>query len=578
MAYAPPTRAIEQEIVISVYQGPCQQGDFEQNLETVRQIIGKARERSSHFIVFPECFLSGYADPLAVRRGARTLEEPALIKFIAETAQHDIVVILGVARQKGEALYNSALVIHRGRLLGVYDKVMLTAADRQALGFQPGDSVPVFSAHGVKFAINICHDTSFPHAAMMACLQGAEILFTPHYNVMGPESVDAHRRWVRNCHVGLASQFKLAVARANTVTSEDAAQLGYGDSFILSPQGTALAQAKPFATELITAAVTPAMFRSPWVWAELNETPGWLRARLGQQLAEFRRPETDDEMKYWLENMAVYHRFRPDEISAATGMTLAEISAALRQLGLEGAAPRPRGASDPIRILPYPGGRHPRIGFLEGAVMPLRETKFSAFTPWDESSYVVVDVPEAIFSNLGLIYLAHTHVPTIWDARGERLARQEWRRNPDGSLDSQRTLPNGIRFEARIIPTPDHVRMTLALTNGTSQTLTGLRVQNCVMLAGARGFADQTNDNKLFPAPYAAARSSEGNRWVITAWDPIQRSWGNERCPCLHADPQFPDCPPGETVSVRGWLSFYEGDEIERELERIEATGWRKAT
>src|SRR6202008_264781 len=67
-----------------------------------------------------------------------------------------------------------------------------------------------------------------------------------------------------------------------------------------------------------------------------------------------------------------------------------------------------------LLVLPYPGGRHPRIGFLAGAVRPQRETKVSVFAPWDETSYVVADVPEAIWSNLGLTYLAHTHVDTVW--------------------------------------------------------------------------------------------------------------------------------------------------------------------
>ncbi len=63
--------------------------------------------------------------------------------------------------------------------------------------------------------------------------------------------------------------------------------------------------------------------------------------------------------------------------------------------------------------MPYPGGGI-LVAVLDGAIEPQRDTKFSLFTPWEESSYIVADVPEAIFSNLGLIYLAHTHIPTIW--------------------------------------------------------------------------------------------------------------------------------------------------------------------
>jgi len=138
---------------------------------------------------------------------------------------------------------------------------------------------------------------------------------------------------------------------------------------------------------------------------------------------DFRPPADESQLREWLENMLVYHRFTHGEVRAATGLTLAEIREATERLGLVDQRPKPRGVNDPLRVLPYPGGRHPRIGFLDGAVMPQRETKVSVFTPWDEASYVVVDVPEAIFSNLGLTYLAHTHIPTIWDEQGVSLPR-----------------------------------------------------------------------------------------------------------------------------------------------------------
>jgi hypothetical protein len=116
--------------------------------------------------------------------------------------------------------------------------------------------------------------------------------------------------------------------------------------------------------------------------------------------------------------------------------------------------------------------------------------------------------------------------------------------------------------------------MELWLTNHSDKTLTGLLVQNCVMLKSATGFTSQTNDNKVFQTPYAACRNEEGNRWVITAWRSCERPWGNENCPCLHSDPKFADCPPGETQRLVGWLSFYEGRDIEEELRRIEDTKW----
>jgi hypothetical protein len=300
-----------------------------------------------------------------------------------------------------------------------------------------------------------------------------------------------------------------------------------------------------------------------------------LAAETGPEIDNARKPADDADLRYWLENMVWYHRFSLDEITAATGLSQQEITAAIERFRITPARkPRPRDG-EPLRVLPYPGGRHPRIGFLDGAVRPQRETKISIFTPWDENSYVVADIPEAIWSNLGLTYLAHTHVPTIWTKQKVELEKLEWNRRADGSLDFERKLPNGIRFGTKVVPSPDAVRMEMWLTNGTPHTLSDLRVQNCVMLKGAVGFDDQTADNKVFASPYVACRDRDGRRWIITAWEPCHRAWSNPPCPCLHSDPKFPDCAAGETQRLRGWLSFFEGTDVQAEMRRIDALDWR---
>ena len=289
-----------------------------------------------------------------------------------------------------------------------------------------------------------------------------------------------------------------------------------------------------------------------------------------------RPPHGEAELKYWLENMVWHHRFSPAEMSSATGLEPEAISLALRKFQITPERRPTRPANAPLLVLPYPGGRHPRIGFLDGAIDPQRETKISVFTPWDPSSYVVVDVPEAIWSNLGLTYLAHTHIPTVFDKQGIKLPPLEWNRRANGTLDLERRLPNGISYLAKVVPGSDAVRMELWLTNGTASTLSDLRVQTCLMLKSAAGFAALTNVNKIFTKPYVACKSDDGQRWIITAWDPCHRPWGNPPVPCLHSDPKFPDCAPGESKRLRGWLSFYQGTNIHAEFERIEKTGWRK--
>lgn len=235
-----------------------------------------------------------------------------------------------------------------------------------------------------------------------------------------------------------------------------------------------------------------------------------------------------------------------------------------------------------LELAPYPGGRHPRIGFLEGAIDPLRGTKASVFLPWDPESYLVVDLPELITSDRGHLFLSHTHVPTIWNDQNVWIDNRDWRIRPDGGLESEWVLPNGVSFGASLGaevgadqdsgmpalplradgaaggPGVAAVAMDLWLRNGLDEPLSGLRTQLCVLLKGAPEFNEQTLDNKVFQKPYAGVQSKDyPDRWVVVGWERAGRCWGNQRCPCLHSDPVLPDCQPGETVRVRGrlWLS-----------------------
>lgn len=287
----------------------------------------------------------------------------------------------------------------------------------------------------------------------------------------------------------------------------------------------------------------------------------------------------DADLRYWLHNALIDHRFAASEAGAALGLSADEVTTATRRLGIDPSQRLEHRPGEPLRVRPYPGGRHPRLGFRDGAIRPQRETKASVFAPWPDGGYAVADVPEAVWfeptaGRPELLYLAHTHVPTFWDRQKVSLEPQEWVRHDDGSLSLARTLPNRVVLTSKVVPGRDGARMEFRVTNGSAAKLTGLRVQMCVMLAGLTGFEARTNDNKRFAAPFAACRDASGKRWVITGWERCGRAWGNPPCPCLHADPVVEDCPPGETRSVRGWLSFYEGADIAAELERLRQAGF----
>ncbi len=149
---------------------------------------------------------------------------------------------------------------------------------------------------------------------------------------------------------------------------------------------------------------------------------------------------------------------RTSEVSAATGLSSTKSLTAVKRFSLPKRGESPTAdSSSVLKLRPYPGGRHPRIGFLDGAIRPQRETKFSVFLPWDSTQYVVADIPEAIWMQRRrwreLLYLAHTHVPTVWSRSGIALEPLEWTRGNDGSLRIERRLPNDVIFGAEVVPT-----------------------------------------------------------------------------------------------------------------------------
>ncbi len=283
----------------------------------------------------------------------------------------------------------------------------------------------------------------------------------------------------------------------------------------------------------------------------------------------YRKPTDDQQLKFWLTNMLIDHRYSVVEAASATGLSTKEIRAAVDRLKITEPTALP---ADRLRVLPYPGGRHPRVGFREGAIRPQRETKLSVFSTLDRDAYVVADVPEAVWwmqeDRRELLYLAHTHVKTTWDLRNQTIPPSEWTKTERG-WSVQRKLPNDVEFGCEATVSSSELQLELWIKNGSKETLRGLVVQNCVMLAQAKGFDQLSNDNKLIAKPFVACHDAQKKNWIVTGWQKCVRPWANQPCPCMHSDPQFDDCPPGETRRLKGVLSFYSGSDIESEFKRL---------
>ena len=290
--------------------------------------------------------------------------------------------------------------------------------------------------------------------------------------------------------------------------------------------------------------------------------------KAGRSRDEFRVPESKQELMHWSAIMK-RHDYTVAESRMVTGLDAATMQRAMNRAGDVKASWNQRSA---LEVLPYPGGRHPRLGFRDGEYRPRRETKISIFSPWDDADYLVVDIPEAMWHSKGsgreLLYLAHEDVPTRWDRSEQIVQSSEWTPIKDG-LENVIKLPNGVLIKTRVYPRQASVGLEMEVVNNSSEMLSGLDTQNCIMLARMTGFNSQSLEHRRNTMYFTACGNEAENRWVIYSWEKVKRSWGNIHCPCLHSDPQFEDLEPGASQTIRGWVSFYEGNDVEREMNRL---------
>ncbi len=251
-------------LIIGVWQGACKDGDLTANLARAERAIDEAAEAGCDFLCMPELFLSGGDKAEYQIRGAISLDDARLTALAEKAGGRGVVTIVGLCEKRGRSHAVTAAVLADGRVAGHYTKTMLTTGDREVMDFFD-DDLPVFEAHGVRFGVMICHDSSFPEVAATLAWKGARIIFSPHYNSIAPERMDEHRLLVRNNHVGIAAHYGVVVARSNVVGRwRDPERLGYGDSAIFSPYGLPLAEAGLFVERLVTADVGPHLGSPRW--------------------------------------------------------------------------------------------------------------------------------------------------------------------------------------------------------------------------------------------------------------------------------------------------------------------------
>lgn len=223
--------------------GTCQvapiYGSRADALEVVKDALRWAEAEGIDVLCLPECFLTGYfrARPEADHHTV-DLDSPYFERLLAELAPFEATLVLGLIERAGPHLYNSAVVIEHGRLVGRYRK-----QHPHEPAFAPGDASPIFEKHGVKFGVNICSDARFPEAARRLAERGASIIFYPLNNSLPPTTAEKWRLRHIEHLIERARDCSAWVVSSDVVESSDE-RLGYGCTAIVDPTGEIVARCR----------------------------------------------------------------------------------------------------------------------------------------------------------------------------------------------------------------------------------------------------------------------------------------------------------------------------------------------
>lgn len=240
--------------------------DCKFNAGQIEKEVIIAEGRGVRVIVFPELCLTGYTcGDLFAQQLLLEEAEMGLMQILNNTRQLDIISIVGMPVPLNGALLNAAVVLQKGKVLGVVPKTYLpnykefyekrwftSAAEVSARSVRLcGQTVPMgsdllFETVETTFGIEICEDlwAPIPPSSTLA-LQGAEIIFNLSAD---DESIGKHA-YLRSLISQQSARCIAGYVFSSCGFGESTTDVVFAGNALIYENGVALAESKRFCFE-----------------------------------------------------------------------------------------------------------------------------------------------------------------------------------------------------------------------------------------------------------------------------------------------------------------------------------------
>lgn len=250
---------------------PVSVADPVANTTTIVEQVKACHDDAVGVAVFPELAISGYSiDDLFLQQTLLEAVEAQLARLVAETADLLPVVVVGAPLRHGGRLYNCAVVIHRGEVLGVAPKSHVPTYGEfyERRHFAPGDDqrggrirlagaeVPfgpdlVFAATdqpALRMHVEICEDMWVPiPPSAEAALAGATVLANLSGSPITIARAEERRRLVEAASARCCAAYVYAAAGQGESTTD----LSWDGQTMLYEVGELLAEGERFPQQAV---------------------------------------------------------------------------------------------------------------------------------------------------------------------------------------------------------------------------------------------------------------------------------------------------------------------------------------
>ena len=213
--------------------------DMDAALACLTEMARRSESEHASLLCFPEGYLQGYlTDEVAARRNALDLASPKFEAILKRFPAKGPMIVVGLIELENDRLFNTAIVVHHGRLIGRYRKAYLLGVEQF---FDVGTETPIFEVDGLRFGILICYDTNFPAAAAKIAELGGSLIVCPANNMLKRKSAETWKDVHNSVRGERCRESGLWLISAD-VTGERDGRVAWGPTALLNPSGQVVAQ------------------------------------------------------------------------------------------------------------------------------------------------------------------------------------------------------------------------------------------------------------------------------------------------------------------------------------------------